>query len=91
MYGFVVVWRKADVNDTSNDEVFSRRIKEFPWARINGPTVWCIKSYRRSADIRQILMNYIGNNDRLYVFRFDGFSSYTSPEINEWLDGCELT
>lgn len=90
MYGFVVVWVKGNPNDTSNDAGFTKRIQEFSYARLNGPCVWCIQSYRKSSEIRKILMNYIGEGDRLYVFRFDGYSSYSSDEINAWLDECEL-
>lgn len=89
MYGFVVIWKKKDQNDTSNDNSFVKRLKEFSWVKIDGPDVWAIKSYKKCSEIMHILMNYIGEGDRLYVFRFDGYSSFSSNEINDWLGTCE--
>ena len=77
--------KKKDPNDTSNDNSFVKRLKEFTWAKIYEPCVWAIQSYKKCSEIKDILRNYIGKNDRLYVFRFDGYSSLSSREINDWL------
>lgn len=90
MYGFVVIWKKKDQNDTSNDKCFVKRLKEFSWVKIDEPGVWAIKSYKKPSEIIHILRNYIGDGDRLYVFRFDGYSSLSSNEINDWLGTCEI-
>jgi hypothetical protein len=91
MYGFVVVWVKDNPSDTSNDAGFTKRITEFSYARLNGPCIWCIKSYMKCSAIRQTLRNYIGENDALYIFRFDGHASFSTNEINEWISSCELS
>lgn len=90
MYGFIVIWKKKDHNDTSNDNSFIKRLKEFKWAKIDEPCVWVIQSYKKCSEIMDILRNYIGEDDRLYVFRFDGYSSLSSREINDWLGTCEI-
>lgn len=90
MYGFVVIWKKKNQNDTSNDNSFVKRLKEFNWCKIDAPGIWVIQSYKKCSEIMDILVNYIGEGDRLYVFRFDGYSSISSSEINDWLGSCEL-
>ena len=90
MYGFVVIWKKKDQNDTSNDNSFVKRLKEFNWAKIDEPGIWLIQSYKKCSEIMGILKNYIGEGDRLYIFRFDGYSSLSSAEINNWLKTCEI-
>lgn len=90
MYGFVVIWKKKDPNDSSNDNCFVKRLKEFSWVKIDGPGVWAIKSYKKCSEIMRILRNYIGEGDRLYVFRFDGYASISSSEISNWLGTCEI-
>ena len=68
MAKYLVTYDLVGTDETSADyKRLIKRIKGFPSHRKLQKSVWLVKTNKKAAEVRDILLSFMDDNDRLYV------------------------